>query len=120
MTEAHLPAEFSDLEPFAATWCLPTEGERWTQRMNTSIEDMRAFYNIVFPRMKAMLAYCDGFPLDDLPEQAERLLQLALSFVMVSFPVEVWDKAAIPDVGDANLSRVADPAVSHRDQTSPR
>lgn len=115
MADARLPAEFSDLEPFVPTWCLRTEAERWTQRMNTSIEDMRAFYSAVFPRMEAILAYCDAFPLDDLPDQAERLLQLALSFVMVSFPVEVWDAPAIPDVGNANLTRVADPAVSPRD-----
>lgn len=114
MAEAYLPAEFSDLEPFAMTWCLATEGERWAQRMNASIEEMRSFYHAVFARMDAMLAYCDGFPLDDMPDEVERLLQLAFSFVMVSFPVEVWDDPAIPDAGDANLIRVADPAVGRR------
>jgi hypothetical protein len=118
VAEAYLPTEFSDLEPFAATWCLATESERWTQRMNTSIEEMRSFYDAVFARMDAMLAYCDSFPLGDMPDEVERLLQLAFSFVMVSFPVEVWDAPSIPDTGDANLMRVADPAVSRRDGTS--
>jgi hypothetical protein len=118
VAEAYLPREFSDLEPFAATWCLATEGERWTQRMNTSIEEMRSFYNAVFARMDAMLAYCDGFPLGDMPDEVERLLQLAFSFVMVSFPVEVWDDPSIPDTGDANLMRVEDPAVGRRDGAS--
>lgn len=117
MADAHLPAEFSDLETFAATWCLLTESERWTRRMTTPIEDMRTFYNAMFPRMDAILTYCDQFPLDDLPAPVQHLLQLALSFVMVSFPVEVWGRPGIPDVGDAHLSRVVDPAVRHRDRT---
>jgi hypothetical protein len=117
VAKSYLPAEFSDLEPFAATWCLATEAERWTQRMNTSIEQMRAFYDAVFARMDAMLAYCDRFPLGDMPAEAEHLLQLAFSFVMVSFPVEVWDGPSIPDTGDANLVRVEDPAVGRRDWT---
>ena len=30
---------------------------------------------------------------------------------MVSFPVEVWNGPRIPDVGDANLERVASPIL---------
>jgi hypothetical protein len=110
--DARLPAEFGDLEPFAAVWCLPSEGERWARRMTTSIDDMRLFYDAVFPRMEAILAFCDEFPLDALPEKTEHLLQLALSFVMVSFPVEVWNQARIPDIGVANLLRVVDPGFT--------
>lgn len=112
MVDARLPAEFSDLEPFAAVWCLPTEGERWARRMTTSIDDMRLFYDTAFPRMGAILAACDEFPLEALPEETEHLLQLALSFVMVSFPVEVWNQPQIPDVGAANLLRVVDPGFT--------
>jgi hypothetical protein len=70
---------------------------------------MRELYDAMFPRVEAALAYCDRFPLDDLPEEARNLLYLVFSFVMVSFPVEVWDGPRIPDVGDANLERVASP-----------
>ena len=35
-----LPPEFADLEPFAETWCLATEPERWERRLATSLEDM--------------------------------------------------------------------------------
>ncbi len=104
-----LPPEFADLERFAARWSLRTEGERWAQRHSSSIEDMRDLYNGAFPRIEAALAYCDRFPLDDLPEDARSLLYLVLSFVMVSFPVEVWDGPRIPDAGDASLARVTSP-----------
>jgi hypothetical protein len=104
-----LPAEFADLEPFASRWCLPTEPERWAARHASSIEEMRELYEAVSPRYDAILVYCDRFPLDDLPEDARNLLHLVFSFVMVSFPVEVWNRPRIPDVGDATLERVVSP-----------
>lgn len=106
-----LPAEFADLEPFAERWSLPTEGERWAQRHASSIDDMREFYEAMFPRVETALEYCDGFPLEALPGDARNLLRLVLSFVLVSFPVEVWDGPRIPDVGDATLDRVVSPQV---------
>jgi hypothetical protein len=104
-----LPNEFSDVEPFAADWSLATEPERWAQRHSKSIEEMREFYEAVFPRVEAVYRYIDQFPLNDLPEEARNLLYLVLSFVMVSFPVEVWNDARIPDAGHATLVRVATP-----------
>ena len=104
-----LPPEFGDLEPFALRWCLPSEGERWAERHASTIADMREFYEAVFPRYDAAVAYCDRFPLHDLPPDARDLLYLLFSFVMVSFPVEVWGGPRIPDVGEATLERVVSP-----------
>jgi len=104
-----LPSAFCDLEPFAARWSLPSEPERWARRQESSIDEMRRLYEAVFPRVEAIYGYIDGFPLDDLPEDARNLLHLMLSFVMVSFPVEVWDDPRIPDVGKVALDRVAAP-----------
>lgn len=104
-----LPQEFADLERFAERWCLATEADRWAQRHASSIDEMRALYEAVFPRVPEIFAYCDRFPLDDLPDDARNLLYLAFSFVMVSFPVEVWNAPRIPDAGDANLDRVVSP-----------
>lgn len=106
-----LPDEFSDLEPFARGWSLATEQERWDRRHASSMPEMQALYEAVFPRVEAALAYCDGFPLTALPVPARNLLLLVFSFVTVSFPVEVWDGPRIPDVGDASLERVVSPAV---------
>jgi hypothetical protein len=109
MSETLLPSEFADLEPFAATWCLPTEGERFAKRLASSMDDMQAFYDAAFPRAEAATAYCDRFPLDDLPPDAERLLQLVYSLVMVSFPVEAWRQPHIPDSGAAYLDLLVEP-----------
>jgi hypothetical protein len=104
-----LPAEFSDLEPFAATWCLATERERFAQRMASSMDEIQAFYDAFFPRAEAAIAYCDTFPLDEMPEDAERLLQLLYSLVMASFPVEAWRQPHVPDSGAAYLDLIIEP-----------
>jgi hypothetical protein len=104
-----LPAEFAELEPFEAVWCLPTERERFAQRMATPMADQQAFYDAFFPRAEEAIAYCDRFPLDELPEDAERLLQLIYSLVMVSFPVEAWRQPHIPDSGAAYLDLLIEP-----------
>jgi hypothetical protein len=104
-----LPPEFADLEPYAATWCLATERERFAQRMASTMAEMQAFYDACFPRAEEAIAYCDRFPLDDLPEDAQRLLLLLYSLVMVSFPVEAWRQPHIPDSGAAYLDLLVEP-----------
>lgn len=109
MTEALLPNEFSELEPFAPGWCLATEAERFAKRMATPMDEIQAFYDVFFPRAEEAIAYCDQFPLDELPEDAERLLQLLYSLVMASFPVEAWRQPHIPDSGAAYLDLLIEP-----------
>jgi hypothetical protein len=109
MTDALLPAQFSDLEPFAKAWCLPTERERFAKRVSTSMDDLQAFYDAFFPRAEEAIAYCEKFPLEDMSDDAQRLLQLLYSLVMVSFPVEAWRQPTIPDSGAAYLDLVIEP-----------
>ena len=104
-----LPEAFADLEPFAATWCLATEPERWQQRLATSLDEMQVFYDACFPRAEDAIAYCDQFPLDDLPPEATRLLQLLHSLALVSYAVEVWRQQLPIDTGAAVLDRIGEP-----------
>jgi hypothetical protein len=106
---ALLPPEFGELEPFAAEWSLATEPERWAQRMSSSMEDMQAFYDAIHPRVEEALAYCDKFPLDDMPTDAVSLLRLVYSFVIVSFPVELWRQPYVPDTLGTSFDRVSEP-----------
>ena len=104
-----LPPAFSDLEPHAATWCLSTEPERWARRLQSSMGEMQAFYDAFFPRAEEAIAYCDGFPLDEMPEDAERLLQLVHSLLMVSFAIEVWRQPEVIHCGSARIDRIGEP-----------
>ena len=109
MTDTMLPSAFSALEPFAPKWSLPTERERFAMRMASSMDDIQAFYDAFFPRAEEAIAYCDTFPLDDMPDDAVRLLHLVYSLVMVSFPVEAWRQPHIPDSGAAYLDLLIEP-----------
>ena len=109
MAEALLPPEFSDLEPFAETWCLAGEPERYAKRLASTMDEMQAFYNAVFPRAEEAIAYLDKLPLHDLPDDARRLLQLLYSLIMVSFPVEIWRQPYIPDTGTASFDLKIEP-----------
>ena len=109
MTDALLPPEFSDLEPFAKTWCLASEPARYAKRLSSTMEEMQAFYDAIFPRTEEAIVYLDNFPLHDLPDDARRLLQLLYSLVMVSFPVEIWQQPYIPDTGTASFELKLEP-----------
>jgi hypothetical protein len=109
MSEARLPPEFAQLEPYAATWCLASEPERWARRLQSTMGDMQAFYDAFFPRAEEAIAYCERFPLDDMPAEAERLLQLLHSLLMVSYAVEVWKQPEVVNGGSARIDRVREP-----------
>jgi len=104
-----LPPEFAQLEPYAAMWCLATEPERWTRRLRSSMEEMQAFYGAFFPRAEEAIAYCERFPLDEMPADAERLLQLLYSLLMVSYAVEVWKQPEVINGGSARIDRIREP-----------
>jgi hypothetical protein len=107
---AALPAVFADLEPYG-DWCLATERERYAKRLASSMDELQAFYDAAFPRLADALAHLDALPLDDLPDDATRLLWLCYSLVNVSFPVEVWRQARVPDSGAARIDLVVEPRV---------
>lgn len=106
---ARLPSAFSELEPYAETWCLATEDERWNQRLASSMRDMHEFYDAFFPRLEEAIDYCDKFPLDELPEDALNLLYLIYSLVMVAMAVEIMHQPAPVDAADAVMVRVGGP-----------
>ena len=105
-----LPAEFASLEPFS-DWILVTERERYAKRLASSMAEMQAFYDAAFPLLESATTYLEQFPVDSLPEPERNLLLLMMSLVTVSFPVEVWKQARVPDSGAAYLDLVSEPAV---------
>ena len=87
MSESGLPKRFSDLEPFME-WSLPTEAQRIAMRLDRSDEELRSFYNAMLPKLDDIAQYLNQFPLDRMPNEAERLLDLAKSFMEVAQSVE--------------------------------
>jgi hypothetical protein len=106
-----LPVEFADLEPFAATWCLADEPDRWARRLASTMEGMREFYDACLPRAEAAIVYCDQFDLNDLPDSARHLMQLLFSYALVSYPIEVWNQPLPVDTGSAQMDRTREPVT---------
>ncbi len=98
---SQLPAEFSDLERFAP-WILRTERERYARRLAVSMEEIRDFYDTMKPRMDEVIAYLNKFPMDALPDDAERLLCIGLSLMEVSNAVEMFGRQRAVEGFDAD------------------
>jgi hypothetical protein len=109
MGERLLPAEFSDLEPWVADWCLESEPERYAKRLSSTMQEIQAFYDAIHPRAEAAMQYLDRLPLDALPDDALRLLKLLYSFILMSFAVEIWKQPYIPDTGTAQFELKIEP-----------
>jgi len=105
-----LPAEFADLAPYEA-WALPTEAERYARRLASTMDEMQAFYDAAFARLEDAMAYCADTPLDELTDDGRALVHLMQSLVMVSFPIEVWKQARVPDSGATYLDLIREPVV---------
>jgi hypothetical protein len=106
---ALLPDGFADLAPFATTWCLATEAERWDRRMSSAMSELTDFYDAAFPRLEAAIEHCDSYPLDGLPADVEHLLQLIHSLVLVAMAVEIFAQPKTVDSADAVLHRIKEP-----------
>jgi hypothetical protein len=105
-----LPSEFADLEPYL-DWDLATEPERYAKRLASSMAEMQAFYDAAFPRLEDVIAYCDRFPIDDLPDDAKTLMHMMQSLINVSFPVEAWKQPKVPDSGATYLDCIREPVI---------
>ena len=105
-----LPAAFADLEPFT-DWALPDENARYAKRLASSMQELQAFYDAVFPRLDAAVEYLKGVELDGISDDDRCLLWLCCALVAASFPVEVWRQPKVPDSGASSFDAVVMPAV---------
>jgi len=96
MSQRQFPEAFADLESIAA-WSLATEGQRARKRRDSTIEEIRAFYNTILPRMDAIIEYLNPLPLDNMPDDAQRLLNLTLSLAEVAPAVELFNQPLVTD-----------------------
>ncbi len=98
-----LPAQFSELEPYAPTWALPTVTERYQARLDSDMEAMTAFYDAMVARADEAITYLDGFELDDFTDEQLHLLWMLCSLSAVGFAVDCFKQPAVPDTGAARL-----------------
>lgn len=91
---ARFPEQFKDLEPFSA-WALSQRDARYKMRIGSSMQEIRAFYEGLQPRIEEIVDFLNARPLDGLSDEESRLLWLALAWMDASRSVEVL---GTPDV----------------------
>jgi len=106
-----LPEGFEELEPFVADWAKSTRAERYAMRLSKTFDELGEFYDAVAPRAEEAIGYLNGLDLTDLPEDAQRLLHMLYSMILVSYAVNIFMQPRIPDSGAAFFDMVAEPAV---------
>ena len=95
MSEHLLPAGFSELEPFL-DWSLASESERLQKRLDSSMDEINTFYSAMLGRIEEALEYLNGFPLDQLDEPQQRLMNMALSLAEIWVAVELYNQPDHP------------------------
>lgn len=94
MSTGALPEGFGELEPYVA-WALPTERERIAMREASQMQDIIAFHDAMYARLEAIVEYLGQCPYPDMPNDARRLHDMALSLVEVSGLVEMYKDPAV-------------------------
>ncbi len=95
--ERALPAGFEDLEPFVSYWAVAGQNERRFQRCDTTIAEIKRFYDAMYPRADAAMAYLEKFPLRDMPGPEARLMRMVLSLAQASMSIEIQGGARVPN-----------------------
>ncbi|MCV7279936.1 hypothetical protein H7J88_09775 [Mycolicibacterium flavescens] len=105
---AVLPPEFSHLEHLVPEWSIEDGHERYVKRVNSSMEQIRAFYDEIFPYAEEALAYVDKFDYrEPLPDDVANLRNLLYSLITVSLAVELWGQPRVKHSAETILTRVS-------------
>jgi hypothetical protein len=91
-----LPEAFRTLEGFAETWALPSSDQRLYKRMNSSMEEIQAFYDAVLPLAERALAHLDEYDPCEMPPAERRLYHLLLASTEAALAVEVYHAPRLP------------------------
>ena len=110
MSKVEFPAGFAALEPFGG-WVLQGEKARYAKRIECTMDELQAFYDVAMELLPAACEYLEGYKVEDLPPEGVNLLWLCCSLVTVSFAVECWRQPRVPDAGASSIDAVLEPAI---------
>ena len=90
-TTSGLPEGFDDFRPFIG-WAIEGGNARIAKRLASTQDEVEALYQFgMGGRINDALAYCDQFPLDELPADAQRLMQILFSIAEVRPQIEEYN-----------------------------
>lgn len=98
MSDENLPEAFESLKPLLKDWGLSSTAERMAKRRTSSMGEIRAFYDTVYPQLDDALAYLDDIPYGrDMSDQDRNLLSLCLSLAEITTAVEWYGQPGVVD-----------------------
>jgi hypothetical protein len=108
-----LPPEFADLNRFVEDWALATERERYFKLLARDIETLRLFFDAMLPKAREITAYLSRFRLGEMPDDAQLLYDLLLTFVETAHPLELkWTQTNIENTVDADRLQFHGPSAA--------
>jgi hypothetical protein len=103
-----LPKQFADLEHLVAEWAIEDGHQRYLKRVNSTMGELKAFYDQMFPRGKEAIEYVSRFDYQQpLPSDAANLRNLIYSLITVALAVEVWKQPRVKHSAQTVLTRLA-------------
>ncbi len=109
MTTSLLPTEFAGLEPFAANWAIGDEAGRNLKRINSTMPELRIFYDALLPQVESIVEYLQPKPLDGLSGPELNLLNLAKSFMEVAPAIEIFFAVDVPNSFEPERFKILPP-----------
>lgn len=106
IAESSLPEGFEDLERFVERWGVDSTDGRIAVRSESSMEEIRDFYDAMIPRCLEAVRLIDGYSLDDLPPDVARLAQLVLCLPHAATAIEVIGAPRVVTAPYPNTVRV--------------
>jgi hypothetical protein len=91
-----LPEGFEELERFVARWSGADTDARVAAREESSMEDIRDFYEAMLERAGDAIKLIDRYPLHDLPADVGVLCRLLLSLAHAGSAIEVLGTPRVP------------------------
>ncbi len=102
-----LPQQFRELECWVGEWGIEDGHLRYVKRVNSTMEELKSFYNDMFPRGKEAIEYVNQFDYNEpLPEDAANLRNLVYSLITVALAVEVWRQPRVKHSAQTILTRI--------------
>ena len=106
-----LPNGFQELDRFVADWVQPDRNARYAMRLSKTMDELGAFYDAIAARAEDAMCHLDALDINDLPDDANNLLQLLYSMILVSYAVNAYNQPSVPDSGACYFEQVVQPIV---------
>jgi hypothetical protein len=102
-----LPEPFRDLEHLVGEWAIDDGHQRYVKRVNSTMAELKTFYDQMFPRGKAAIDYIDQFDYaQPLPPEVANLRNLVFMLITVALAVEVWKQPRVKNSANTILTRL--------------